>query len=64
MGIESTQEDKIKELSASLKALIRSASIVSDSLSTKNYVPEFRYRNFKRDITSARLTLKGNYSGN
>ena len=40
-----------------LKSLSRSAGVVSRSLNSGDYIPEFRYKNFEKDIKAAREYL-------
>ena len=41
-----------------LLSLSKSAKIVSNSLNSGDYIPEFRYKNFEKDIKAAREYLK------
>jgi hypothetical protein len=40
-----------------LKSLARSAGIVSRSVNSGDYIPEFRYKNFEKDIKAAKEYL-------
>ena len=51
--------DELDQSIERLKALSRNAAIVSSSLNSGDFIPEFRYKNFEAAIKKVREHLKG-----
>lgn len=54
---ESKELPQMSECKTLLKSLSNSAAIISQSLNSGDFVPEFRYKNFEKDIKAAREYL-------
>lgn len=55
-----TMRGEIDRYKNGIKSLTRSATIVSHSLNSGDFVPEFRYKEFEKDIKSAKKLLQDN----
>ncbi|MES0444915.1 MAG: hypothetical protein ABUJ92_00080 [Desulfobacterales bacterium] len=51
-------QGEVARLRGALKTLSRSAAIVSHSLNSGDFVPEFRYKDFEKNIKEAKEQLK------